>query len=45
MPHYKGIGGQGDKSGWVGERPHRSRGNGDGIGAFKGGRGKNRERG
>ena len=34
MPQSRGIQGQGGRSGWVGEHPHRSRGMGNGIRGF-----------
>ena len=38
MPHVgEGQGGKLGVSGWVGENPHRSRGEEDGIGDFQGG--------
>jgi hypothetical protein len=36
MPQCRGMPGQEDGSGWVGEHPHRGRGKGDGMGVFKG---------
>ena len=35
MPQCRGMPGQGGRSGWVGEYPHRSRGIGDGVGVFR----------
>jgi hypothetical protein len=35
MPQCRGMAGQEDGSGWVGEHPHRGRGRGNGIGCFR----------
>ena len=43
MSQCRGMPGQGGRSGWVGEHPHRSMGRGDGIGGF-GGRGEDSEK-
>jgi hypothetical protein len=35
MPQCGGMLGREDRSGWLGEHPHRGRGSGDGIGIFQ----------
>jgi hypothetical protein len=38
MPQCRGMQRQGGRSGWIGESPYRSRGSGDRIGGFQGGK-------